>query len=107
MSKDFIIVLTTVPNMDVANKIAKSLVESKLAACVNIISNVKSVYFWENKIYEDNELILLIKTVANNFKEVEKKIKELHPYQLPEIISLEVREGLLEYLNWIRESVVK
>ena len=81
-----IIVLTTTSTEENAKLIAKTLVEEKLAACVNI-TTIKSYYIWDNKLNEDNEFLLIIKTAKEKYESVEKRIKELHIYQLPEIIT--------------------
>ncbi|MCY0874280.1 divalent cation tolerance protein CutA [Acidianus infernus] len=100
-----IIVLTTISGLESGKKLARSLVEEKLAACVNIIPYVKSTYRWEGKVVEDDESLLIIKTDSSVKEKIIKRIKELHPYQLPEIITLDVTGGLENYLNWIAESV--
>ncbi|ARM76579.1 divalent-cation tolerance protein CutA [Acidianus manzaensis] len=100
-----IVVITTVSELASGKKIAKTLVEEKLAACVNIIPYVKSIYTWEGKIVEDDEAFLVIKTESSVKDKIIKRIKEIHPYELPEIITLDITGGLENYLNWIRENV--
>ncbi|RLF27590.1 MAG: divalent-cation tolerance protein CutA [Thermoplasmata archaeon] len=95
------VVYTTIDNMHDAKKIARSLVEEKLAACVNIIPNIESIYRWKGKIDEDNEYILIAKTTDGNVKKTIRKIKELHTYELPDIIVLPIIGGLREYLDYI------
>lgn len=95
------VIYCTVPNEFNANLIATSLVEDNLAACVNIIPSVTSVYKWEDMVQTDNEMLLIIKTREEKFKDIEKKIKELHEYSLPEIIALPIAFGSEEYQNWI------
>lgn len=102
---DMRIVLTTAGSQDEARRIANSLVERKLSACVNIISKAQSIYRWEGKIQEAEEWLLLIKTSADLFEKVKDAIKELHPYELPECISLIVDAGSEEYLGWISEAM--
>ncbi|MEM0092729.1 MAG: divalent-cation tolerance protein CutA [Saccharolobus sp.] len=99
-----IIVLTTTSTEENAKLIAKTLVEEKLAACVNI-TTIKSYYIWDNKLNEDNEFLLIIKTAKEKYESVEKRIKELHIYQLPEIISVKIDNGSKEYMSWIFNSV--
>ena len=95
------VVFCTVGNLESAESIAKALVESKLAACVNIIKNLTSVYTWENKLCQEDEILLVIKTRENLFEELKAKIIELHEYSLPEIIFLPVTNGHEPYINWV------
>ncbi|MBK3332587.1 divalent-cation tolerance protein CutA [Persephonella atlantica] len=101
----YITVFVTCPDKDVGKKIAKSLVENKLAACVNIIDGLSSVYYWQGKIEEDNEVLLIIKTREDHYEKLEKFIKEHHPYTVPEIIAMPVIKGSQDYLNWIDETL--
>ncbi|BDC19928.1 divalent-cation tolerance protein CutA [Acidianus sp. HS-5] len=100
-----ILVLTTISGLESGKKLAKTLVEERLAACVNIVPYVKSTYRWEGKVVEDDESLLVIKTDSSVKDKIIKRIKELHPYELPEIITLDVTGGLENYLNWIKDSV--
>jgi periplasmic divalent cation tolerance protein len=98
-----VVVLVTCGSEEEAVKIAHSLVEERLAACVNFISPVRSIYRWEGKIWDEKEWILIIKTQKKRFEEVEKKVKSLHSYSVPEIISLPIVEGASSYLKWVEE----
>ncbi len=100
-----LVVFVTVPNKETAEKIAKSLIEARLAACVNIVDGLKSVYWWQGKIEEDNELLLIIKTRIEVFEELVLKIRELHPYSVPEIIGLPIIAGSKDYIDWLRNEV--
>jgi periplasmic divalent cation tolerance protein len=100
-----LMVLTTVPDEDSASKIARELVENRLAACCSIIDGLKSIYWWEGKIEESNELLLLIKTSEKLYSEVEGKIKSLHPYTTPEIVAFKAEVVYSEYLRWLMENV--
>ncbi len=102
-----IVVLTTAGNEEQALKIANELVNNKLAACVNIIPTIHSIYRWKNKIWNDTEKLLLIKTASHLFQEVRKKIKAVHSYELPEIIAFKVEKGDENVLKWIDESILK
>ena len=102
---DTYLFLVTVPNFEVAKKVARILVEHKLAACVNIIQNVFSIYQWKNNIQEDTELLLFIKTTEEKCNSIIQKIKEIHPYEVPECIGFKIEKGLEKYLNWIQEVV--
>jgi periplasmic divalent cation tolerance protein len=99
-----IVVLITCGSEEEAAKIANSLVEERLAACVNIISPVRSTYRWEGKIRDEREWMLIIKTQKRRFEELEKKVKSLHSYSVPEIIALPIVEGSASYLKWLEEN---
>ncbi|MEM3421813.1 MAG: divalent-cation tolerance protein CutA [Candidatus Hadarchaeum sp.] len=101
----FSIVLTTVKDRREANRISQALVSEKLAACVSIVPNVTSIYRWQGKIEGSREIILVIKTSAKKIDRLMSRIKELHSYQVPEIISLNVQRGLPQYLKWLKESL--
>ena len=101
---DPIVVLVTCGSEDEALKIANILVEDHLAACVNLVAPIRSVYRWHGKIWDEKEWLLIIKTQKHRFEALEKKVKSLHSYSVPEIISLSITEGSSTYLNWIREN---
>jgi periplasmic divalent cation tolerance protein len=100
---DPIVALVTCGSEEEALKIANALVESRLAACVNLIAPIRSIYRWEGKIWDEKEWLLIIKTQRNRFEALEKKVKSLHSYSVPEIISLPITEGSSAYLNWLVE----
>ncbi len=102
-----IVVLITCPNEDEAVKIAGAVVEEKLAACVNIIKNIRSIYKWEGKLQDDTEVLMIAKTHKDRFDGLQKRVKELHSYDVPEIISLSITDGSEDYLSWIRRSTEK
>jgi periplasmic divalent cation tolerance protein len=99
------IVLSTAGSEDEARNIASSLIERRLAACVNIVPGIESIYRWQNKIESSREWLLLIKTTAAQFQAVQAAIRELHSYDLPECIAISISDGSPEYLNWIGDSV--
>ena len=101
---DPIVVLVTCGSEEEALKIASTLVEDHLAACVNLVSPIRSIYRWEGKIWDEKEWLLIIKTQKHRFEPLEKKVKSLHSYSVPEIISLPIREGSSAYLKWIGEN---
>ncbi len=100
----FILVLNTVPQKEQGEKIAKTLVAEKLAACVTISGSSDSHYRWEGKICHDQEFILFIKTKTSLFEAVKNRITALHPYEVPEIIALPVADGSPDYLRWVDEE---
>ena len=99
-----IIVLVTCGSEEEALKIANALVESRLAACVNLVAPIRSIYRWEERIWDEKEWLLVIKTQKDRFEDLEKKVKSLHSYSVPEIVSLPIVEGSSSYLDWIREN---
>jgi periplasmic divalent cation tolerance protein len=102
---DKIIVLATAGSKDEARRIGRALVERMLAACVNVVPQVTSIYRWEGEIEEAEEWLLVIKTTKAAFEDVRAVVLELHSYDLPECISLAIEDGSLEYLSWIGQSV--
>jgi len=104
---DPIVVFTTCASEEEALQIAKAVVEGHLAACVNILSPVRSIYRWEGKMWDEKEWLLLIKTVRDRFEELEKKIKSLHSYSVPEMICLPIVSGFIPYLDWVEEMTKK
>jgi periplasmic divalent cation tolerance protein len=104
MKSEPIVVFVTCGSEEEALKIANALLEEHLAACVNLVSPIRSIYRWEGKICDEKECLLVIKTQRQRFEELEKKVKSLHSYSVPEIISLPIAEGSSHYLNWIREN---
>ena len=98
-----LIVLTTIPNNDEANRLARSIVEEKLAACVQILPQMTSVYFWEGKSQSEHEHLLLIKTVEEKFEELSEFIRTNHSYDVPEIVVIEAEKVSEDYLKWIGE----
>ncbi len=100
---DNLIVLITAPGEDEAAKIARALVESRLAGCVNIIKNIRSIYSWEGKIEDEKEVLMIAKTRKKLFKALSKKVRELHSYTVPEIIAIPIVEGSPDYLKWLKE----
>lgn len=101
----YVLCLVSIDNMENASRIAHFLVQQKLAACVNIVPEIRSVYFWNGQVHDDLERLMIIKTTTDLLPQMQKSIKELHPYQVPEIISFTIDHGLPEYLNWIDESL--
>ena len=101
------VVLTTCGNGEDAGALARTLVERREAACVNAIGNVASTYRWKGEVQQDQETLLIIKTTAERFAAVERTIRELSKYELPELIALPIADGGADYLRWIRETVAE
>ncbi len=99
------LVLTTAGSKEEARKIARALVERRLAACVNVVPQIESIYRWEGKVEEAQEWLLVIKTTGSAYEGVRDAIKELHSYQVPECICISIEDGSPDYLNWIADSV--
>jgi len=102
---EYAIVLITTPDEEMAAKIAKSLVKNQLAACVSIIPQVRSIYRWEGEICDDNEVQLIVKTVTEVFDQVQRVVKDIHSYDIPEIMLLPIENGSEDYLQWIDNCV--
>ncbi len=102
---DKVVVLVTASSRRECRKIARHLVETKLAACVNITQPVRSVYRWKGKMTEENELLMVIKSSRELFPEIKSAISKLHSYQTPEIICLPIIDGSQDYLQWVGDSV--
>ncbi|MCX5872422.1 MAG: divalent-cation tolerance protein CutA [Deltaproteobacteria bacterium] len=102
--ESYIICLVTLDTYENAVKIASILVEEKIAACANIVSPIRSIYRWQGKICDENEILMMMKTRHSLFERLKNRVKELHPYDVPEIISVKISEGLSEYLRWINDS---
>jgi periplasmic divalent cation tolerance protein len=100
-----ILILTTVDSLELARSIASALVENKEAACVNIVPGIRSIYRWQGKLCDDAELLLLIKSSSDRFEAVRSRIRQLHTYEVPEVISLPVVAGDQSYLRWLNEQI--
>jgi periplasmic divalent cation tolerance protein len=96
-----IIVLCSCPGETVADRIASALVEERLAACVSRIPGIVSTYRWQGEVRRENEVLLLIKTASERFDALREHIVALHPYELPEIVAVDIARGLPAYLDWI------
>ena len=99
-----VLVATNMPDRETALRLARALVDDRLAACVNVMAGCASVFRWDGAIDETNEVPVLIKTRAARYPEVEARIRELHPYELPEIIAVPIVHGLPEYLEWVAKE---
>ena len=102
---DKIVVFVMVGNPNDAAVLAKSLVEKRLAACVNLVPGATSWYWWDGKVAEDQEVLLIVKTSRHKFASLEKEVVRLHSYAVPEVVAIQIVEGSKNYLNWIEESL--
>ena len=97
-------IFCTVPNQECAERIANAVVGSKSAACASIVPGLTSVYRWKGEICRSAELLLIMKTTAERYTTLERQIRSLHPYEVPEIVAVGIAEGSADYLSWIDES---
>jgi periplasmic divalent cation tolerance protein len=104
VSEEFVVALSTFPDAETARKISRELVENALIACANVIPAVESLYFWKDKVEQSAEVLVIFKLTAARFTEFSKRLQQLHPYDVPEIIRFNVAEGSPDYLRWISES---
>jgi len=102
-----LLVITNCPDEEVANAISLAVVDARLAACVNILPRIQSVYRWQGNVESAVEIPLLIKSTVAAYPALEMTIQELHPYELPEIIALPISRGLPAYLNWLAEETIE
>ncbi len=103
MADDVLLVLSTFPDPETAQRIARQLVEEKHTACANILPPLESIYWWEGKVVEANETLVLFKTTAARFEALQSTLGRLHPYEISEIIALPIDRGLPEYLRWVAQ----
>jgi len=100
---NYIVVFVTTSNEEEASKIARALVEKRLAGCVNIVKNIRSIYTWKDNIEDEAETLMIIKTKRELYKQLIYAVKELHSYTVPEVIALPIIEGSEDYLRWLEE----
>lgn len=105
MTTEALIVYCTCPDDETANQLAEMLVSKQLAACVNIINGIQSVYAWQGKVETSDEALLMIKTTTSAFSALQDVICDQHPYELPEIVAVSITTGLPAYIEWINKSV--
>jgi periplasmic divalent cation tolerance protein len=98
---DAVVVLTTLPTADAAAQLAKTLVGEKLAACANVLPALRSIYRWQGKVQDENEVLVLLKTQKALFSRLKERILALHPYEVPEVLAIPVEQGDAAYLDWI------
>lgn len=105
MTDSVIVVLSTCPDEATAARIAAAVVGEGLAACVNRVSGVHSTYLWDGRLHDDAEILLIMKTTVERLGELQARLTELHPYELPELVALPVSGGNEPYLDWVRNGV--
>mgnify|MGYP000132523424 CR=1 FL=1 len=101
----FAVVLVTCPDMASARRVAEGLLKDRLAACINIVSGLKSLFWWKGRLEEADEVLLIIKTRLALVRDLIARVKELHPYEVPEVVALPIVEGSDDYLAWLGEEV--
>lgn len=101
---EYLLVMTTVPDKETAERLATHLVEERLAACVTRLASCQSVYWWQGQIENSEEYILFIKTRAERYSELEQKLVANHPYDVPEVIAIPLVMGFVKYLDWLKEE---
>ena len=99
-----LVALSTIESLDAAEHLAATLVEARLAACVNVIEGIRSIYRWQGAVERDTEVLLVIKTTRGRFAELRERLLAEHPYDVPELIALDVTDGAAAYLDWIRSE---
>ena len=107
MAGQILLALSTFPDAESARKIVSEIVDLRLAACGNVLPQVHSIYRWQGKVETADEVLAIFKLDAQRYCEFETKLRALHPYEVPEIISLRIDNGLPEYLSWVGESCTK
>jgi len=103
-STDLRVVLCTCPPQD-ASRIARTVLEERLVACVNVVPGVKSLYYWKDEVHEDGESLLVLKTPSAHYPALEQRLQQIHPYDVPEVLSLDVAAGAETYISWVTDSV--
>ena len=108
MSKgyNYIVIFVTAPSIAMARKISKALISKRLVACSGIVKGVDSVFFWKGKVENAKECLLVMKSRRNLFKKLEKEVRRLHSYEVPEVIAISMVDGSRPYLDWIEETVI-
>ena len=101
---DALLVFTTLPSADKAAELARALVEERLAACANLLPAIRSIYRWQGKLQDENEVLVLLKTRAEHLERLKLRILELHPYEVPEVLAVPVEAGYQPYLDWLAEE---
>ena len=107
MDERFAVVLVTVPDMETGRRLARTVLEARVAACVNLVPGMESHYWWQGKLDQSAEVLLLIKTTSDKIGHLERIVLANHPYDTPELIVLPITQGTKQYLDWIEASIKK
>jgi periplasmic divalent cation tolerance protein len=100
-----LVALTTAPSVEVAERIGRSLVEERLAACANVLGGVTSIFRWKGAVERESEVLVILKTTAGEVEALERRVAELHPYEVPELLAFPIEVGHAAYLEWVRAEV--
>ena len=100
-----LVALTTAPSAEVAERIGRSLVEERLAACANVVAGVTSIFRWNDAVQREGEVLVILKTTSGELEALQRRVAELHPYDVPELIALPIVAGYAPYLDWVRAEV--
>lgn len=106
MAEEAVVVFTTFPDQETARRIVRTLVEERLIACGNLVPGVESIYRWKGEVETANEVFAVLKTERPRYDAVERRLRELHPYEVPECVMVRITDGFPDYLRWVTESVV-
>jgi periplasmic divalent cation tolerance protein len=101
---EFVIAFSTFPDAETARKVGRELVENAVVACANIVPSVESIYFWKEKVETSAEVLAIFKMTAARYSEFETRLRKLHPYDVPEIVRLNIAEGNSDYFRWVSET---
>ena len=104
MAEKVLLVLSTFPDLETARRISRQVIEQKCAACANILPAIESIYWWQGKIENGAETLVLFKTARKAYERLQTTLRQLHPYELPEIIAVPIESGLPDYLQWVAAS---
>ena len=104
MASEVLLVLSTFPDVETARRICCQLVEERCVACASVIPQIESIYWWKGKVERGGETLALLKTTAVRYSNLESRLRELHPYEVPEIMAIPINAGLSEYLTWVSTS---
>jgi periplasmic divalent cation tolerance protein len=104
VNEQFVIAFSTFPDTETARKIARELIENAIVACANLLPSVESIYFWQEKVETSAEVLAIFKMTTARYAEFESRLRKLHPYDVPEIVQLNIAKGNPDYLRWIGES---
>jgi periplasmic divalent cation tolerance protein len=102
--KQILIVFSTCPDADTAARIGRALVEESLAACVNVVPGIRSIYAWKGEVHDEAEMLMMLKTTVNRFEDLRERLLALHPYEVPEVVAVGAAGGHDAYFRWVAES---